>query len=529
MATADTIFYGNVLTMDPAAPRQGGVAVRAGRVLAVGSAAELHPLAGPSTRVVHLGGWTLMPGFHDAHLHLTAHGRALEQLDLATSATLEDALARVAERAARLAADEWLQGSGFSLHRWGLRSVGPSEADALERAAGGRPVYLSSQDHHSAWVSRAALRRAGVSAATGEVAEGVIVRDASGEPTGLLLEKATRLVADAIPEPDAATVRRWLAGAAAHLASLGVTTVYHMAYEPAAYFRQLALSATDPGYPLRVWACVPHASIEAAAEIGLATGLGGDGFRVGGAKFFADGALGSRTAWMLEPYAGGTETGMPVDGPEVLAERVPLAIAAGLTPVTHAIGDAATRAVVDAYEASAEAWRAQGLRPRLEHAQHMHPVDVKRAGALGLVASMQPVHLTFDVAQIHDALPGRLERAYPMRSLAQAGAVLAFGSDTPVAPPDVFEGLRAASRRAAPDGRRLSLSEAVAPDVSLAAYTTGAAYAIGAEGRSGRLRAGFDADLVVLSHDPTVSLDGLEVVATMKGGALTYGAERLAG
>ncbi len=527
---ADTLFYGSVITMDRARPRAGGVAVKGEKILAVGDAAELHEFAGPGTRVVNLGSRTLAPGLHDAHVHLTGTGEELDHVQLYSAATLEEALARVRERAAQLGPDEWIRGAGFALHRWGLGTVGRREAAALEEAAGGRPVLLASQDHHSAWASREALRRAGVDADT-SVQNGVIALDEDGEPSGLLLEEARDLLDHALPEATPAVMRRWLERAAKHLAAFGITTVHHMAAEPADYFRQLALAASEPGFDLRVWACIPHAQIEAAADIGLATGQGGQGFTLGGAKFFADGALGSRTAWMLEPYGqganGGTNRGIAVDGPDVLAERVPLAVAAGLTPVTHAIGDAATRAVVDAYEASSAAWRAAGLRPRLEHAQHMHRDDVRRAGALGLVASMQPIHLTFDVDSIQAELGDRLERAYPMRSLLGAGAVLAFGSDTPVAPPDPFEGMRAAARRAAPSGRRLGTSEALGPDEALYAYTVGAAYAIGAEGRSGKLAPGYDGDLVVLSHDPTVSLDGLSAVATLKAGRFTHGEDAL--
>lgn len=523
---ADTLFYGSVITMDASRPRAGAVAVRGQQILAVGSAAELHPFAGPATRVIHLEGRTLLPGFHDSHVHLTGTGEELDHVSLFSAATLDEALERVRQRAAELGPGEWIRGAGFALHRWGLQTVGANEAAALEDAAGGRPVLLVSQDHHSAWASRQAMRMAGVGAHT-SVPGGVVALDDEGRPTGLLLEEARDLIDAALPEPGGETIRRWLERAASHFAALGVTTVHHMAAEPAGYFRQLATSASDPAYALRVWACIPHAHVEAAADIGLATGQGGQNFTVGGAKFFADGALGSRTAWMLEPYAGSTNTGIVVDGPEVLAERVPLAIRAGLTPVVHAIGDAATRAVVDAYEATADAWRTAGLRPRLEHAQHMHPVDVRRAGALGLVASMQPIHLTFDVDSVTTELGDRLERAYPMRSLVQAGARLAFGSDSPVAPPDPFEGLRSAARRAAPSGRRLTPAESIGPDEALRAYTLGAAYAVRAEGRSGMLAPGFDADLVVLSHDPTVSLDGLAAVATMKGGRFTHGLQVL--
>lgn len=524
---ADLIFYGSVLTMDAGQPRADGVAVADGRVLAVGSAAELHHLAGPNTRTVQLNGACVLPGFHDSHVHFTRFGQELEQIDLAQAATVAAALDLVRERAGQLPADAWVLGAGFALHRWGLTTIGAAEAAALETAAAGRPVLLASQDHHSVWVSRSALRLAGIDATSSDPQDGIIVRDDSGEATGLLLESATQLVRSVLPTPDRATIRRWVDLAAQRFASLGITSAHSMAYEPPELFRELALAASDDAFSVRIWACVPHERLEDAASLGIATNLGGDTFRIGGAKFFVDGALGSRTAWMLEPYLGGSDVGMVMDGPELLAERVPLAIAAGLTPVIHAIGDAATSTVVDVLEATQGQWRAAGLRPRLEHAQHMRPSDVQRAGSLGIIASMQPGHLVFDVDSILENLADRVERAYPMRSLQRAGAHLAFGSDAPVAPPDVFEGLRAASRRAAVGGARLPSNEALAPDEALAAYTSGGAYAIQAEQRSGRLKPGFDADLVVLSHDPTVSLDGLSVVATMKGGRFTYGADAL--
>lgn len=526
-AHADTIFLGSVLTIDEAAPRAEGVAVRAGRIVAVGSAGDLHPLAGPYTRVVELGGRCLLPGFHDAHVHYTRHGLELSRLDLSGTRTLDEACAALREWSSRLGPDEWVRGSGFALNTWGLATIGRAEADALEAAVGGRRTVLDSQDHHSSWSSSAVLALAGVTATTATPPEGVIERDAEGRPTGLLAEKAMGLVAGVVPQPNPAELRRALESAAQHFASLGVTTVHHMAAEPPEFFRELALAASDDGHAVRVWACVPQEVLESATDLGMATGIGGRNFQVGGAKFFADGALGSRTAWMLEPYLGTDSVGVPVDGPAVLAERVPMAARAGLVPVVHAIGDAANRAVIDAFEASRDALRAAGLRPRLEHAQHVHPDDLVRAGALGVIASMQPIHLTFDGVAVDTFLRDRAERAYPMRSLKRAGARLAFGSDTPVASPDVMEGLRAACRRRTTGGSRLNPAEAVSPDEALEAYTAGAAYAIGWEDRSGRIRPGFDADLVVLSHDPMVSLDGLEVVATMKGGVFTFGGDSL--
>ncbi len=523
MPKADTVFLGSVLTMDPSMPRAGAVAVKAGRVMAVGSPADLHDLTGPGTRVVELGRGCMLPGFHDSHVHLTGYGLEATQLDLSTTRTFDEALGLLRSRASELGAGETLLATGMALNTWGLGTIGRVEADALERAVGGKRALVSSQDHHSSWASAAVMRAAGIADDTLDPKDGVIVRDADGQATGLLLEKAQDAAEDTIPVPTAEELRRALDRAAEALAAYGVTTVHHMAAEPPSYFRAMAERASDDDYPLRVWACIPHAHIEAARDIGLSTGVGGRNFQVGGAKFFADGALGSRTAWMLEPYAGSDATGMAVDDPDVLRERVPMAVRAGLAPVVHAIGDAAVRAVLDAFELVAEEAAAAGLRPRLEHAQHVHPVDVARAGSLGVVASVQPIHMTFDAAGIERLLPDRTTRAYPLRSLARAGARLAFGSDAPVASPDVMVGLRAACRRIGSDGRRFEPSESVAPDEALVAYTSGAAHAVGWEGRSGKIAAGYDADLVVLSHDPLVGLDGLEVVATVKGGSFTHG------
>ncbi|MEJ2290207.1 MAG: amidohydrolase [Deinococcales bacterium] len=524
--TADWLFRGTVRTMDAARPRSHALAIRAGRVVALGDGAEA--LAGARTRVVELGERALLPGFHDAHVHLAAHGLELAQLDLRAAASPEALLTLVAERAATLEAGAWLLGSGFALERLGLARIGAAEADALERAAAGHPVALRSQDHHSLWGNRTALRLAGVTRETTDPAEGVIERDADGEPTGLLLERAMELLAPHLPEPDADELAAALARGGADLAARGVTTVHSMAFEPAAFWRATADAASREDYPVRVWACVDQQDIEHAAELGLATGQGGAQFSVGGAKFFADGALGSLTAWMLEPYAGRAgDVGVAVDGPEVLAQRLPLAVRAGLTPVVHAIGDAANRAVLDALEATAPQWRGVGLRPRIEHAQHLHPDDVPRFGALGVVASAQPLHLTFDVPTVLRTLPDRRGRAYPFASLLTAGAVVAFGSDTPVAEPDVLAALRAAVRREGVDGTVLEPAERLTLEQALRATTVGAAYAIGREGRSGRLAPGFDADLVVLSHDPDDGLDDLAVVATFKAGAPTFGEDAL--
>ena len=516
---ADKVFLGgSVITMDPEAPRAEAVAVEGDRLVVVGTETEVRARIRPHTDVVDLGGACLMPGFHDAHVHLTQLGLELAQVRLDDAPSLDEGLARVLARVEASPPGTWIEGAGFALERWGVDVL---HRASLDEIAPRHPVLLRSQDHHSAWANTCALQEAGVDADTPDPESGTILRDEDGAPSGFLLERALELVRRHAPRPDRQGIRDALARAAGDLAARGITTVHHMSYEPPSHWRELALAASDAAFPVRVWACVPQEDLEHAAALGLATGQGGPHFQVGGAKFFADGALGSRTAWMLEPYPSGG-VGVAVDGPEILAERLPLAIEAGLAPVLHAIGDAANRAVLDALEATRPAWRARGLRPRIEHAQHVHPDDVPRFGALGVVASVQPIHLTFDAPSIRRLLGDRVDRAYPWRTLESTGALLAFGSDAPVAPADVFRTLRAAVRRLGVDGEPLHAAERIAPDRALRAYTLGAARAIGWEGRSGMLRAGWDADLCILGHDPLVTFDGLRVEGTLKGGAWTY-------
>ena len=520
----DTLFYGGpILTQDDDNKHPEAVLVRGERLAFVGPLDDAERLAGGAADRVDLQGRCLLPGFHDAHVHLTQHGLDLSRLNLLGTGTLEEALDLVAARAGEQAPGTWLEGSGLSMSRWNRSSLDKRDLDAVSPR---HPVVLRSQDGHSVWANTAALTAAGIGRDTPDPDMGVIERDGRGELTGRLLELAAKMLTATIPQPSDAELQTALERAGVHLAGLGITTVHHMAYEPARNWRQLALASSRDGFPLRVWACLDHEHIEAASSLGLATGQGGARFTVGGAKFFADGALGSLTAWMLSPYTGTHTLGVTVHGPDLLRERFPKALESGLTVVTHAIGDAANRAVLDVLEETRPLWTERGLRPRLEHAQHLHLDDVPRFAELGVTASMQPIHLTFDAKRIGELLPDRQSGAYRTRALLGTGAILAFGSDTPVAPPDVIAGIGAACTRRAVDGTVLNPDEAVSVDEALAAYTRGAAYAIGREHRSGCLKEGFDADLVVLSGDPHEGLDGLEVAGTMLAGIWTKGLEK---
>jgi predicted amidohydrolase YtcJ len=517
---SEFIFHnGPILTMnsEPLGNPEA-VLVRDHKIISVGTKTEVREFASSKAQPFDLQGRCLMPAFHDSHVHLTLHGFELSQLRLDEVQTVEEALELISKRASEQPEGSWILGAGFLMARWNVHELHKRD---LDKVAPHHPIFLKSQDHHSCWVNSRALELVGITASTPQPEHGEIVRDDKGEATGMLLERANELIQKVMPKPTRTDIQQALHLAANHFASLGITTVHHMAAEPASYFREFASLASGPGFPIRVWACIDQEDIEHAAQIGLATGQGGEHFQIGGAKFFADGALGSMTALLLEPYANTTTTGFPVHSFDYLMERFPLAINAGLVPVIHAIGDKANQDVLNALEQTKHLWQPLNMRPRIEHAQHLHPNDVNRFANLGVIPSMQPIHYRFDAKRIAELLPDRLEYAHAWRMLADSGATIPLGSDTPVATPDVILGLKTACSRRAEDGSVIG-SQTLNIEEALAGYTRNAAYTIHWENRSGQIKTGYDADLVVLSHSPLEGLDNLGVHATMKAGQWTF-------
>jgi predicted amidohydrolase YtcJ len=517
---SDTLFYnGTILSMNSDTPNAEVVVVRDHKILAIGTEAETRDLVSKNANTVDLAGRCLLPGFHDSHVHLTLHGFELSQLHLENAQTLDEALELISQRASELPQGTWLLGFGFLMSRWNMSDLHKRD---LDRVAPHHPVFLRSQDHHSAWVNSLALRLATITASTPQPEHGEIVRDKFGEATGMLLERATHLIQNAMPAPTQNAIQNAIRAAGQHFASLGITTVHEMAAQPLSYLKEQGKLASQPEFPVRVWACIDQEYINQdyleQADFKLPSN---EHFQLRGAKFFADGALGSLTALMLEPYAGTTETGFPVHGLDFMKERFPLAIKAGLTPVIHAIGDRANRDVLDALESTRHLWQPLNMRPRIEHAQHLQPSDVSRFTKLGVIPSVQPIHYRFDAKRIAELLPDRVERAHAWRVLTDSGAHIPLGSDTPVATPDVILGLQTACSRHSEDGSVIG-SQTLTIDEALAGYTKHAAHAVSWEHRSGQIRAGYNADVVILSHDPHESLKNLTVQATMKAGRWTF-------
>lgn len=465
------VLQSRTLTLDEAHPQAGAVLVGAGRVLAVGSRDEIAALA-PRARVLDHRDLILTPGLAEAHIHLVSYGFSLSELNLHGARSVSEVQARVAQRAMNTPAGTWIRGGGFLLSELGLHEY-PSAA-VLDEVSPNHPVLLYSRDMHLSWANSLALRLAGVTEATPDPEGGRIVR-----PLGTLLESASELVARARPVPSEAEYLAAARAGADDLASRGYVSAHTMAFEPPGAPRALQMLAARGELPLRIWATLPHERLGHARNLGLGL-ISGSLFQWGGVKFFADGALGSRTAWLHAPgFADGSGTGMSLDSPELIRDLGAEALRLGLTPVTHAIGDRANTEVLDAYDALRPLAAEKGVRLRIEHAQHLRPEDLPRFR--GLTASVQPIHLQADGAMIRGLLPHLTETSYAFRSLRDAGALLAFGSDAPVAPPEYRANFAAAITRRDDEGQLLAPNEALTEGDVLWAHTRGPALAAGWE------------------------------------------------
>ena len=489
-----TLFRHNrIWTGDPESAWTDALLVEDGRILALGEQA-LAEGAGAAA-VVELPGALVMPGLHDAHIHTAWLSRDLSSVDLREASSLEETLERVRAHAQTLPEGEWLHSGRWNHNRWAV----PVQPDrhALDTVSGDRVAALASVDGHTIWANSLALQRAGITRGTPDPVGGEIVRDASGEPTGILRESAQELLS-VIPREEA-PLRPWLERCQDRLLSVGLTSITDIDGEDA---RAAYVSMhTDGALRLRVTKCTRDPDLELAISEGRRSGQGDDVFRVGPVKFFSDGALGSHTAHMTEPFIGHEGCGIAAMPYEVLLERTLLACRSGLDVVTHAIGDEANRLVLNTFEAV----RAEGLDVllRVEHAQHVLPVDIPRFRALDVVASMQPSHCTADLELADEIIGPRRLASYAWRSFLDAGVRLAFGSDAPVEDPNPFHGLHAAVTRQRADGHpaggwrpdeRVTLSEAVH------AYTVGAHESVGRTD-VGRLVPSQLADLVAVDRD----------------------------
>src|SRR6266508_4630814 len=523
--SSSILYNGTIYTLDPSLPRAQALGIRDGRVVAIGSEGKVQAAMGGRAEPINLRGRAVIPALTDAHVHFVNYALARRNLRLDGVADFDAVLERVAAAAQQLPEGAWLLGGGWDHTLWGGRWPRAADLDALTPD---RPALLVRKDGHSAWANSRALELAGIKDTTPNPPGGIIQREKK-QATGVLLENAIDLVRQHIPGTTQVDRLDAVRAAIVEAHSYGMAGVQIppglTAGDGAQTLADLQVLRERGQLDLRCLVHIGLESLDYALRLGLRSGLGDRWLRIGGVKMFADGSLGSETAEMLTHYEGRRHFGTATLTDAARHAAVPRAIAGGIAVTIHAIGDAANRRVLDAIEAAqsrlsvvssqlsqttstGQQTTDDGRRTipnRIEHCQILHPHDIPRFAALGVVASVQPVHATADM-EIAERLWGdRCATAYAWRSLGDAGAALAFGSDAPVESFNPWLGVHAAVTRQRPgnipaDGwrpvQRLSVWDA------LQGFTAGAAAAAGTSHEQGRLAPGVLADLAILSADP---------------------------
>src|SRR5215207_9247275 len=523
------VVNANVRTMDPKRPDAEAVAVHANRITAVGTSAEVSRLVGPRTRVVDARGALLLPGFNDAHVHFISGGFQLSSVDLRDAATPREFAERIRRFSEKLPKGRWVTGGDWDHERWpNVNGAAPLPTrELIDAFTPDRAVFVNRLDCHMALANSYTLRLAGVTRDTPDPPGGQIVRDPkTGEPTGVLKDAAMSFVWKVAPAPSFEEKLEAVRAATAHAAAHGVTSVQDMSAGDDVGVYQALLERGE--LKTRVYAVSPLPDWERLKRVGVRRAFGSDALRIGGLKGFSDGSLGSTTALFFEPYLDAPNTSGLSDGfaEGEMQKFVEGADRAGLQVLIHAIGDKANDAILTIYEQVERQNGARDRRFRVEHAQHLRAQDIERFGRDRVVASMQPYHCIDDGRWAEKRI-GR-ERAkgtYAFRSLLDAGAVLAFGSDWSVAPLEPLMGIYAAATRRTLDGKNPGgwvPEQKITVEESVRAYTFGSAYAAFAENVKGGITPGKLADFVLLSQDifaiDPADIEKVRVVMTIVDG-----------
>lgn len=516
------LYNARIYTLDPDRPVASAILLDGKHVKKTGDGELLTECEFVDCEDMH--GGVILPGLTDAHIHLQEYALSQQIIDCEVE-TKDEILQKVAERVRQTPRGEWVRGHGWNQNSW--RGEWPSAAD-LDAVAPHNLVYLTAKSLHVSWVNNAALKAAGITAATADPANGRIQRDSRGGPTGILFEDAMKLVDAVIPEPTPEALAENLQELIPDLWHMGLTGIHD--FDRRTCFQALQLLRERGDLRLRVVKSIPHDLLPAAASLGLRSGFGDDFLRIGSVKFFADGALGPHTGAMFEPYVDEPQNrGILILDGEQIFEYGCLAAESGLSLAVHAIGDRAVHEVLEGFDrlrSYEKEHNLPALRHRIEHVQTIHPGDTGRLAELDIIASMQPVHAPSDMVMADRFLGERAALSYAWQTQLQHGARLAFGSDAPVENPNPFHGLHAAVTRCRADGspgpegwfpeQRLTVRAA------LEGFTLGPAYAAGMEDCLGRLSTGLLADLIVVETDPftcdPAELFVIQPMATMVGG-----------
>ena len=520
------IVNARVWTGDPHRPWADALAAAGERIVAVGSSAEIRKLVAGGTRVIDARGMMVVPGFIDAHVHFISGGFGLSSVQLRDARTPAEFVSRIKTYAESLPPGAWITEGNWDHEQWGGELPRRAWIDSVTPQ---NPVWINRLDGHMALANTAALRAAGVTRGTRDVEGGTIVRDAAGEPTGVLKDNAQSLVDRVVPDAPPEVVDRAIDAAMRYLAGNGVTSVHNMgswadlaAFERAQHTGRLTT---------RIYAVVPLASWEQLRDTVRARGRGDAWLHIGGVKGFVDGSLGSHTAAMLQPFADApSDTGLFVNTPADLYRWTAAADQAGLQVMVHAIGDRAIRTQLDIFERVEREDGPRDRRFRIEHLQHIAPADIPRVALLGVIASMQPYHAIDDGRWAEKVIGHeRARTTYAFRSLRDAHVRLAFGSDWFVAPATPLEGIYAAVTRRTLDGAHADgwiPEQKITVEDALRAYTSGAAYAEYAEREKGTLAKGMLADFVLIDRDltrvPPETIRDAQIIMTVVGGRPVY-------
>jgi predicted amidohydrolase YtcJ len=526
------ITNAKIWTVDKTRPNAEALAVLGERIVAVGSAADVDAWHGPQTKVFDAQGKLLLPGFNDAHVHFVDGGDHLQQVQLKDAATPEEFARRIGERARHTPKGEWVLGGDWDEQKWSPPKLPTKEL--VDPLTPDTPVFVNRYDGHESLANSVTLKLAGISAKTPDPPGGQIVRDAQGNPTGVLRDAAQELVNRVMPAMTPAHRMRAIHQAMDHAVSLGVTSVQDMnpSYDDVKAYSELD---EQHGLTVRIYAAPLETGWKDQAKIGIRHGFGTSMLRMGAVKGYADGSLGSETAYFFDAYSDAPNShGLLSDEMHpvsAMQQRLRGADAAGLQLCIHAIGDRAISMTLDIFAQIEKTNGKRERRWRIEHSQHMAARDFARYARLGVIASVQPYHAIDDGRWAESRIgPERVKRTYAFRTFLDNGVRLAFGTDWSVAPLSPMWSIYAAVTRATLDGRnpngwvpeqKLTVAEAVE------AYTMGSAYAEFQEKEKGSITPGKLADFVILSDDifkiPPAAIKNVKVEATFLGGKLVYG------
>jgi hypothetical protein len=521
---------GRFHTLNPARPRASAVLVKDGRIAGVGEVSDF-PSGGQR---LDLQGRCVLPGLTDCHVHFRWFANSLSWVHLAGVADFGEVKRRVKEAAGRASPGEWVRGEGWDKNLWDLGRF-PNKGD-LDPFTPGNPVLLDSRDGHVIWCNTPALRKAGIDRNTPEIPGGEIERDMKGEPTGIFKEEAEKAIERAAGDLPWEQEKRAFLLAQKEAQRFGLTGVHDCSSENRKSPIKLIQELREEGkLGLRFTCMIARDALDDAIQLGIRTGAGDEWLRWGGVKILTDGALGSQTAAMMEPYEGSGQKGILAIPEEVLQETIRKAAVHGISSTVHAIGDYANRVVLDAMAEARKNEcpdRSLWLRNRIEHAQCVRPEDVRRFRDLGVVASLQPVHIPGDISTAERNWGKRCANAYVLKSFLEAGVPLCLGSDAAVETLDPLKGIWTAVCRQKWDGtpkqgwypeQRISSAQAVR------GYTLGAAYASGEENLKGSIQTGKLADFTVLGRDlfevPKEEIRDIVVEMTILGGEVVYSRE----